>query len=80
MTTYMICPISAIETFDDFNSARTQAELLTRKLGSEAQGFAVYKVEEVGRYEHVSPVWLEPKVDRETRTEFKGNDKADIFS
>jgi hypothetical protein len=58
---YMICPISAIEDFETLTEAKTQAELLTKKLGENAGGFVVYEVYEIGRYEHVSPIWNDAK-------------------
>lgn len=63
--TYMICPISALEEFTTLEQAKTQAELLTKKLGAEAGGFVVFDVIEVGRFEHVSPIWTEPHLNSE---------------
>lgn len=58
---YMLCPISAIETFDSLEEAKEQALTLTKKLGPDSGGFAVFSVTEIGHYEHVSPIWNEPR-------------------
>lgn len=62
MSKFMICPISAEESFNSFEEAQAQALTLTEKV-KEAKGFIVYEVRELGRFEAVSPVWVDNKND-----------------
>lgn len=59
MTQYLIQPLAAQELFPTSAEAITQAETLVNKYGREAGGFVVYSVIELGRFEHVSPIWID---------------------
>jgi hypothetical protein len=54
----MICAISAIEDFSTLEEAIATAQKHTEAYGKESGGFAIFKVEEVGQVQYVSPIWL----------------------
>lgn len=58
MPKYMICPLSAIEDFDDLSEAIAAAQKQTEAYGKESGGFAIFEVKEVGQVQYMSPMWV----------------------